>query len=235
VKITMIGHSTVLIESNGQKIVTDPYFGTRGHIAYKRLAPPARTREALQDVDAVLVSHNHWDHTDSRYLQLLPDHVPVLAPQRMAWALRLRGARNVVGLNPWQSHSLEGIAATAVPALHVTVAVGYVIQAGNRQVYFAGDTYYRPFMAEIGKRFRLDAALIPVTTFRIPMTMGAKGAVRAVQALNPAAVLPIHLAVMPRSPLLCTGDTPQGFERRLRQAGLETPVVLLREGASWTA
>ena len=234
-QITMIGHSTVLIESNGQKLVTDPYFGTWGQIAYKRLAPPARTREALRDVDAVLVSHNHWDHTDNGYLRQLSDRVPVLAPQRMAWALKLRGAKNVVGLSPWRSHNLEAITVTAVPALHITLAVGYVIQAGDKRIYFAGDTYYRPFMAEIGKRFHLDAALIPVTTFRLPMTMGEKSAVRAVQALNPAAVVPIHLAVTPRSPLLRTGDTPQGFERRLRQAGLETPVVLLREGESWTA
>jgi L-ascorbate metabolism protein UlaG (beta-lactamase superfamily) len=90
-------------------------------------------------------------------------------------------------------------------------------------------------MAEIGKRWRLDAALIPVTTFRIPMTMDEKGAVRAVQALNPDAVLPIHSAVTPRSPLLRTNHTPQGFERRLRQAGVETEVVVLREGESWAA
>jgi L-ascorbate metabolism protein UlaG (beta-lactamase superfamily) len=65
------------------------------------------------------------------------------------------------------------------------------------------------------------------------MTMGEKGAEGAVQALKPAAVLPIHLAVTPRSPLLRSGDTPQGFARRLRQAGLETDVVVLRAGESW--
>ena len=62
-RITMIGHSTVLIEAGGMKILTDPYFGTWGNPAYKRLAPPARKREELRDVDLVLVSHNHWDHT----------------------------------------------------------------------------------------------------------------------------------------------------------------------------
>ena len=70
-KVTMIGHSTVLIEAAGMKILTDPYFGTWGNLAYKRTAPPSRTREELEAVDLVLVSHNHWDHTDSRYFRAL--------------------------------------------------------------------------------------------------------------------------------------------------------------------
>ncbi len=97
----------------------------------------------------------------------------------------------------------------------------------------AGDTYHGPFMAEIGRRFRIDVALLPVTTYRIPMTMGEKSAVLAARDLNPATVIPIHLGLRPRSPLLRTRQTPQGFERRLRQAGLDTPVVHLAAGASW--
>jgi L-ascorbate metabolism protein UlaG (beta-lactamase superfamily) len=63
----LIGHSTVLLEMDGTTILTDPYFGTWGNPAYRRLAPPALPREKLQDVDLVLVSHNHFDHTDRRY------------------------------------------------------------------------------------------------------------------------------------------------------------------------
>jgi L-ascorbate metabolism protein UlaG (beta-lactamase superfamily) len=80
-KVTMIGHSTVLIEAAGMKILTDPYFGTWGNLAYKRTAPPSRTREELEAVDLVLVSHNHWDHTDSRYFRALAVEVPVVAPR----------------------------------------------------------------------------------------------------------------------------------------------------------
>ena len=232
-KLTMIGHSTVLIESAGKKIITDPYFGSWGNLAYKRLAPPAKTREGLKDVDLVLISHNHWDHTDGQYLRLLSDDVPVIAPNRARWLTTLKGAKNVTGIKAWDSQRFGEVTVTAVPATHIATTVGFVIESERKQVYFAGDTYYRPFMEKIGQRFRLDVALIPVTGYRIPMTMGEKGAVRAVLALRPGVVIPIHLAVTPRSPLLRTSHTPEGFTRRLREIGLETEVAVLREGESW--
>jgi L-ascorbate metabolism protein UlaG (beta-lactamase superfamily) len=88
-------------------------------------------------------------------------------------------------------------------------------------------------MKEIGTRFTLDLALLPVTTFRIPMTMGEKSAVRAVQALSPRTVIPIHLGIIPRSPLLRTNESPEGFRKRIQAAGLRTEVRILREGESW--
>ncbi|MBZ5509042.1 MAG: MBL fold metallo-hydrolase [Acidobacteriia bacterium] len=85
-KITMIGHSTTLIETGGMRILTDPYFGLRGNPAYARLKPPAQPREELKDIDLVLLSHLHWDHTDRQFLRSLSDSVPVLAPQgRTSW------------------------------------------------------------------------------------------------------------------------------------------------------
>lgn len=232
-KITLIGHSTVLVEIGGARVLTDPFFGVRGHIAYKRLAPPGQSREELVEVDVVLVSHNHWDHVDRRYFRSLSPDVPVLAPGRVAWLTRAKGARGPRGMRPWDSHTVAGVTVTAVPALHMAVTLGYVLQADEGQVYFAGDTYYRPFMKEIGERFELDVALLPVTTFRVPMTMGESGAVRAVRDLRASVVIPIHLGVTPRSPLLRTGHSPEGFARRAREAGLDCRVVVLAEGESW--
>jgi L-ascorbate metabolism protein UlaG (beta-lactamase superfamily) len=87
-------------------------------------------------------------------------------------------------------------------------------------------------MKEIGTKFTIDAALLPVTTFRIPMTMGERGAVRAVRALSPKAVIPIHLGLAPRSPLLRTSESPEGFRKRIQDAGLKAEVTVLREGES---
>jgi L-ascorbate metabolism protein UlaG (beta-lactamase superfamily) len=231
-QITMIGHSTVLVETEGKKILTDPCFTGWGNPAYARPVPSARTRQALVDIDLLLVSHNHWDHIDRRFFHLLPASVPVIVPDRAKWLTSLYGAKNLVGLKAWQEWRLGTITVVAVPASHGAVTLGYVIQAEGKQVYFAGDTYYGPFMQEIGRRFSLDVALIPVTTYRIPMTMGEKGAVRAVGALKPAVVIPIHLGLRPRSPLLRTGETPDGFIQRAQQAGLTTCVIVLREGES---
>jgi L-ascorbate metabolism protein UlaG (beta-lactamase superfamily) len=229
----MIGHSTVLIEAAGTRILTDPYFGSWGNLAYARIAPPFKTRVELRQVDLVLVSHNHWDHTDRRFFRSLAAKVPVVAPRAGAWLTRLKGARNLIGLGKWEQKQFGSVRVTAVPASHVTVTRGYVIEAEGKKIYFAGDTYYHRYMKEIGKRFVLDLALLPVTAFRIPMTMGEKSAVRAVAALSPKTVIPIHLGITPRSPLLRTHESVEGFTKRLHDAGLRTEVRILREGESW--
>lgn len=232
-QVTMIGHSTVLLEVDGTKVLTDPYFGTWGNPAYKRLAPPSMSRDQLTDVDLVLISHNHFDHTDRRFLSALSKSIPVLTPRHVRWRTRLKGAKTIHGMRAWETKKLHSLEITAVPALHMAVTLGYVIEGEGRQVYFAGDTFYRPFMAEIGDRFRLDLALMPVTTFRIPMTMGEKGAVRAALDLQVSTIIPIHLGLQPRSPLLRTQHSPEGFQRRIRAAGIDTDVVILREGERW--
>jgi L-ascorbate metabolism protein UlaG (beta-lactamase superfamily) len=137
-------------------------------------------------------------------------------------------------MGAWEKRRFGSLTVTAVPALHLAVTTGYVLESDGRSVYFAGDTYYGPFIKELGQRFRLAVALMPVTTFRIPMTMGEKAALRAVQDLRPSVVVPIHLGVRPRSPLLRTSHTPESFSRRVSEAGLEVETVILREGDSWT-
>lgn len=231
--VRLVGHSTVLIEALRTRLVTDPYFGTWGNPAYARTRPPALTREGVGPVDAVLLSHNHWDHTDRRYFRLLRPETPVLAPWRSQWVTRLKGARRVVGVRPWEEHQVGAVRVTAVPALHMSTTVGYVVDTGKAAIYFAGDTYHRPFMKTVGARFNLSLALLPVTTYRIPMTMGEAGAVAAVQDLRAHTVIPIHLALRPRSPLLRTRQSPEGFARRVADAALDARVVILEPGGEW--
>jgi N-acyl-phosphatidylethanolamine-hydrolysing phospholipase D len=232
-RVTMIGHSTLLLEGAGTRLITDPYFGTFGHVAYSRLQPPALGREECRNVDAVLISHGHWDHTDRTFLRSLDASVPVLAPAGISLVWKLKGVQHLVPMKPWQRHTVGAAVITAVPALHMARTLGYVVELDGVCAYFAGDTYHRPFMAEVGRTFNLDIAMMPVTTFLIPPTMGERGAVAATRDLHPAAVIPIHLGIRPRSPLLRTRQSVQGFERRLRAAGLETEVIHLHEGEHW--
>ncbi|MBN1888737.1 MAG: MBL fold metallo-hydrolase [Thermoflexales bacterium] len=232
-RITMIGHSTVLVETSGKKILTDPYFGTWGNLAYARPVPPAMSRQELQQVDGVLISHEHWDHVDGKFLRSLGD-VPVIVPKLTRWLIRLFSGGELLGIAAWESTSIGEITITAVPAAHITSTVGYVLQGEEKQVYFAGDSYYRPFMRDIGNKFQLDVALMPVTTYRLPMTMGEEQAVRAAQDLKAAVVIPIHLGLRPRSPLLRTDQTPEHFAKRMGEQGVKCQVVILAEGESWT-
>ncbi|MHB0971906.1 MAG: MBL fold metallo-hydrolase [Thermoanaerobaculia bacterium] len=198
-RITMIGHSTLLIEGEGTRLLTDPYFGTLGHIAYARRRPPAISREDVRDIDAALVSHSHWDHTDRGFFRRLAPSVPVFGPRGSSLLMRLKGVRNFVPMRPWETRETGSATITAVPALHVARTIGFVITIAGVSAYFAGDTWHRPFMAEIGRRFDLDVAMIPVTTYRIPLTMGERAAVKAVRDLRAATVIPIHLGIQPRA------------------------------------
>src|SRR4051812_34134256 len=151
-RIQMIGHSTLLIETGGQRILTDPYFETAGNKSFERLRPPALTREALGPVDLVLLSHTHWDHIDPLYFSTLSSTVPVVTPKYAAGTARRLGAKNVVGLGAWENRAFGQAAVTAVPAVHDAIAAGFVIQSKGLHLYFAGDTFYAPFMQRIGRR-----------------------------------------------------------------------------------
>ncbi len=234
-RVTVIGHSTVLIEAGDVRLITDPYFGGWGNPAYARVSQPAMRREEVPPVAAALLSHNHWDHTDRCFLRGLPATVPTPCPNRTVWLTRMQGARMPVGMVPWRDIEVGPFRVTAVPAAHLAPTIGFVVQHGECAVYFAGDTFCRGFMREIGQRWRLDAALMPVTTYRLPMTMNEREAVDAARLLAPKAVIPIHLGIQPRSPLLRTGQSPQGFAARVKEAGLDTEVVVLRDGECWEA
>ena len=232
-RITMIGHSTILIETGGRKILTDPYFAKCGNPAFARVGIPAKSRQELREVDGVLISHDHWDHVDGKYLRLLGD-TPVIVPQPTRWLFKLFGGQNIRGIKVGEKYSIGEVAITAVPSVHTTFARGYVLQSEDKVVYFAGDTFYQSFMKDLGQKFQLDVALMPVTTYRIPMTMGEKKAMQAVQALKPAIVIPIHMGIKMRSPLLRTNQTPEHFAQRLDENGITAKVVILGEGESYT-
>mgnify|MGYP003565425308 FL=1 len=112
-KLTMIGHCTVLLEMSGKKLLTDPYFAVGRRWPYERVVAPARTREEMVDVDVVLLSHLHWDHVDEEYLQLLSADVPVLAPSPVSLGARV--GQRVVRMEPWFSQSFGEVTVTAVP------------------------------------------------------------------------------------------------------------------------
>jgi L-ascorbate metabolism protein UlaG (beta-lactamase superfamily) len=226
-QITLIGHSTVLIEGGGMKILTDPFFKTWGNPAYRRSMPPACSRQELKDVDLVLVSHTHWDHVDSQYFKLIGKAVPVFASSLVEGLAKLSGAQNVVGLQLWQRRKFDGLTLTAVPAIHMAPAAGFIIQVEDKTIYFAGDTFYGRFMEKIAREFTIDVALLPVSTYRIPMTMSENGALKAVKTLKPKVVIPIHLGLEPRLAVMRTQQTAEGFSKKVLQDDLETKVILL--------
>jgi L-ascorbate metabolism protein UlaG (beta-lactamase superfamily) len=232
-QITLIGHSTILIETAGKRILTDPFWNTWGNPAFARVGTPAKTREEMADVDAVLVSHDHWDHVDAKYFKMCGS-TPIFAPFPASAMIKLMGGKTVSNINTGTTFAVGEVKITVVPAVHLTHSVGYILQSEGKIIYFAGDTFYNGFMLKLGEDYQIDAALMPVTTFRIPMTMNEAGALKAARTLYPSVILPIHLGLNPRSPLMRTGDSADHFARLVEAEKLPVRVVQLQNGETFS-
>lgn len=232
-RITQIGHSTILVEADGLRLLLDPYFGRHGNLAYRRTDPPAFDRDACRDVDAVLISHAHFDHVDRRYLRSLAPEVPVFAPHRSAWWIAFKCGHPVRGVTAWKEFQVGPARIVPVPARHLAPALGYVINVGDKNLYFAGDTYAGHFMAEIGARFEPDVCLMPVATYRLPMTMGNQGAIEAARMLHPRTIIPIHQSIEPRSPFMRRIENADSFRALARAERVAANIVSLVPGESF--
>jgi L-ascorbate metabolism protein UlaG (beta-lactamase superfamily) len=217
-RVTFIGHSTVLIQMDGVNFLTDPIWSMRASplswIGPRRHRPPGIRFEDLPPIDVLLQSHDHYDHLNIPTLRRLA------ARQRLRFLVPL-GVRarlirgNIAGgaesseLDWWQSVSLSPeIKITAVPARHFsgrslrdrnrTLWSGYLIEGPSGAVCFAGDTGYGNHFREIRDRFpNIRLALLPIGAFRPqwfmgPVHMSPPDAVRAHQDLGAGMSIGIH-------------------------------------------
>jgi L-ascorbate metabolism protein UlaG (beta-lactamase superfamily) len=196
VKLTWLGHATVVIDTAGGRLVTDPVL--RGRIVHlRRHAAPITPPE---NVDAVLLSHLHHDHLDVPSLRMLG--APIVAPpgsERTLRRLRLAVSELEVG----RQIAVGGAQVTAVRAVHDgrrlplaarrdDDAIGYLVVADGGRLYFAGDTELFDGMRDLGP---LDAALVPIWGWgpRLgPGHMNPEEAAAALSLLRPAVAVPIH-------------------------------------------
>jgi L-ascorbate metabolism protein UlaG (beta-lactamase superfamily) len=198
-RLTFLGHSTVLVELAGVRVLTDPVLGSAPMLR-RVSAPPSATTYAR--IDAAVVSHLHLDHFDLASLRRLGPDTVIVVPRGAGSVLRGAGFGAVRELGPGETTRLGEVAITATPAAHGgyrppfgprAVPVGYVLEGLSRRIYFAGDTDLFEGMSSLGPE--LDVALLPVWGWGPTLGPGhldPSRAAAALRLLRPRCAVPIH-------------------------------------------
>jgi L-ascorbate metabolism protein UlaG (beta-lactamase superfamily) len=199
-RLTYIGHGTTLLRLGELSILTDPMLRNWLGPLHRQVSTP--DPELPERCDVVLISHIHRDHLDVPSLRRFPSSTPLVVPRGVTKWARRGGAAEIHELGVGESISFGEVEVKAVKALHNGYRdrtwgeriqpLGYLIHAGGRTVYFAGDTDLYPEMSDLGP---VDVALLPVWGWGSSVGEGhldPPRAAMAVEAIRPRLAVPIH-------------------------------------------
>ncbi len=212
-RVTWLGHSTLLLEIDGARVLIDPVWGDRASpftfMGPKRFFAPPLALAELPPVDVVIISHDHYDHLD------VPT-VKALAARRVRWVVPLDvgahlaswgvDARNITELDWWSAVKVGSLTLTATPARHFsgrglgdagrTLWAGWAIAGPTHRVFYSGDTALHDEFAEIGKKLGPFALTMIETGAYSAMWadvhLGPEQAVLAHRLVRGDVMLPVH-------------------------------------------
>ena len=211
IRITPVGHATFLIQMDGLNLLTDPIWSERcspvSWAGPKRHRPPGLRFEDLPPIDAVLISHNHYDHLDRPTLKRLAEKgvTRALTPLGNSELIRDEGIRDVTELDWWQSVAVSNdVRITLVPAQHFSSRTpwdrnealwgGFVISGPSGNIYYAGDTGYGAHFKEIARRFSpIRAALLPISPFRPQQMKTEQPRIFSIVHMGPLEAIAAHV------------------------------------------
>lgn len=195
-KLTLVGHSTVIIElDDGKVLLTDPWFKSP---SLSRVVPPAIRPEDIGSCDIVLVSHGHADHFGRSTPGLIKGwDAKIVGTKKVSRVARRKGCEDVAEVRPGDVLDHEGVKIHVTPGYHLLArggAVGYIIEA-EEVLYFSGDTKLRDSLIDEIKRHPVDILLVQIACgnyLGLEFGMNLREAVRFVRAVNPRVAIPIH-------------------------------------------
>jgi len=243
-RLTFLGHSTVLIEVDDLRILTDPVL--REGLGPVRRQVQAVLPELFADLDAIFISHGHHDHLDPPSLRKIPGRPTVIVPRGFGRIAARLGLGPVEEVEPGDRLVIDRVHFQAVHAAHsgrrepfgpTGPAMGCVVD-GSRRVYFPGDTDIFPGMADLAGT--LDVALLPVWGWGPTIGSGHMDPERAAAAaalLRPRLAIPIHWGTFYPAGLRRVVPAPfddpgRAFEAAAARRAAGVPVRVLAPGDS---
>lgn len=242
---TWVGHSSVVLQIDGKTLLLDPVWSRRlvGGLVVPRKTEPGLAWRALPRIDALLVSHDHYDHLDAPTVQRVPRETPVVCGTNVGSWFRARGFRRVHELGWWDAAKLAGTKATFVPAQHFsgrtpwgrdrTLWGGFVVEGAEGSVaYFAGDSGYFEGFRHLADAFpRIDLAMIPIGAylprwFMSPVHVDPAEAGQAFLDTRARHLMPIHWGTF-RLADEAVDEPPRALEAWWKEKGVDPAKLTL--------
>ncbi len=222
-RVVYINHATVLIQTEGATILTDPIWSSRaGPVSWagaKRIRAPGVKFDDLPKIDIVLISHDHYDHLDIPTLQriVVSSHPLILTGLGAAKRLDSLKYDEIIQLDWWQEYSFSPtVKITFVPSRHgsgrglfdrnKTLWGGFVIEAPGGNIFYAGDTALGDFFKDIKRKFlHFRLAILPIGSYEKRWFMKSRhmnpdDAVRVHKILNASKSMGVHFATFNEHP-----------------------------------
>ena len=247
-RVTWFGHSSTLLEVDGTRVLTDPIWSDRASpfewVGPRRWYPPTIALDRLPAIDAVLISHDHYDHLDWATIVAMRAWKNVfIVPLGIGAHLQRWGIppERIVELDWWQSTRVGALTVTLVPARHASGRVsgrsdltlwgGFALVGDQHRVYYSGDTGLFDGMAEIGRRFGpFDVAMIEAGQYDADWPdwhLGPEQSVLSARRVDAKALIPVHWGLFRLAPHGWT----EPVERVLAAARCtDLPVITPRPG-----
>lgn len=197
--VTRISHACQLIEIGDLRILTDPWFTQTA--TYLHGETVALDVAAIGAVDALVISHEHYDHCDLDALVAggFDLATPLVGPGTVTAIAANKGFTTLHTIEAWESATIGALTVTATPGKHGVHEVTFVLQAGGRTVFFGGDSLRVPELDEIPARFgKIDLAILPVNGLCVrqadmmQVVMDAEAAAALTAVLDPTVAVPHH-------------------------------------------
>ncbi len=238
--VTWMGHAGVLVQMDHVTLLTDPIWSdTASPISWlgpRRFVPPPLPIAELPPIDAIVISHSHYDHLDLETLRALSARgTRFLVPLRVGAILRAAGIGPVEELDWWESATVRDVVITCVPARHWsqrglgdmnrTLWAGWVAKGPSRAFWFAGDTGYTRLFRDIGDRLGpFDLVALPIGAYdppamMQPVHMNPEEAVQAGVDVGAQRLLGVHYGTfdLTDEPL---GEPPRRFHAAAARRGI---------------